>query len=128
MFISFEVSKYKYVKKKYINESTVNQLLFSCYQPLNRESFYPRTSRCKVCKKQEHLVIANLNLRETVLKQKNAKHNSRKNKLVYSILLARPDISWGFMGFMARCGQDHDRMVVGFTTTYAIKCLSPPKS
>jgi hypothetical protein len=30
------------------------------------------------------LIIAKLNLRETVLKQKNAKHNSRENKLVYS--------------------------------------------
>jgi hypothetical protein len=30
------------------------------------------------------MVIAKLNLRETVLKQKNAKHNSRENKLVYS--------------------------------------------
>ena len=29
-------------------------------------------------------VIAKLNLRETVLNQKNAKHNSRENKLVYS--------------------------------------------
>ena len=32
------------------------------------------------------LVIAKLNLRETVLKQNNAKHNSRENKLVYSSL------------------------------------------
>ena len=31
------------------------------------------------------MVIAKLNLRETVLKQKNTKHNSRENKLVYSI-------------------------------------------
>ena len=29
-------------------------------------------------------VIAKLNLRETVLNQKNAKHNSRENKLAYS--------------------------------------------
>jgi hypothetical protein len=29
------------------------------------------------------LVIAKLNFRETVLKQENAKHNSRQNKLVY---------------------------------------------
>jgi hypothetical protein len=29
-------------------------------------------------------VIAKLNLRETVLNQENAKHNSRENKLVYS--------------------------------------------
>jgi hypothetical protein len=31
------------------------------------------------------LVIAKLNLRETVLKQKNVKHNSHENRLVYSI-------------------------------------------
>jgi hypothetical protein len=30
------------------------------------------------------LVIAKLNLRETVLKQENAKHNRRENKLAYS--------------------------------------------
>jgi hypothetical protein len=34
------------------------------------------------------LIIAKLNLRETVLKQKNAKHNSRENKLVYIIKIS----------------------------------------
>ena len=38
------------------------------------------------------LVIAKLNLRETILKQKNAKHNSIENKLAYSIRLSVSDV------------------------------------
>ena len=40
----------------------------------------------KCVRNKNILVIAKLNLCETVLKQKNAKHNSRENKLVYSII------------------------------------------
>jgi hypothetical protein len=94
-FISATNNAYFQVEKKFIKKKKSLPTLPSEFWDVTINKYNRCRRRCRPKSYRENfwtfsiLVIAKLNLCETVLKQKNAKHNSRENKLVYSIMNRR---------------------------------------